>query len=87
MKMKQFCSLVLGPISEINLPIDYDTKQLKGFGIVTYLMPEHAVKAFTELDGTILHGRMLHLLPGKSKDKPDLEGRIFISVLVKNQIQ
>lgn len=34
-------------------------------------MPEHAVKAYTELDGSILHGRMLHLLPGKAKDTPD----------------
>lgn len=30
-------------------------------------MPEHAVKAYTELDGTIFHGRMMHLLPGKAK--------------------
>lgn len=67
--------LPLGPITEISLPIDTDTKQSKGFGIVTFLMPEHAVKSFTELDGTILHGRMLHLLPGKSKDKPDVEGK------------
>lgn len=43
---------------------------------MTFLMPEHAVKAFKELDGTVLHGRMLHLLPGKSKDKPDIEGKI-----------
>lgn len=44
---------------------------MKGFGTVTFLMPEHAVKAYSELDGTILHGRMLHLLPGKAKDEPD----------------
>lgn len=66
---------VLGPVTEINLPIDTETKQLKGFGIVTFLMPEHAVKAFTELDGTVLHGRMLHLLPGKNKNTPELEGK------------
>jgi len=30
-------------------------------------MPEHAVKAYTELYGTIFHGRMMHLLPGKAK--------------------
>lgn len=33
-------------------------------------MPEHAAKAFTELDGTIFQGRMLHLLPAKVKDEP-----------------
>lgn len=31
-------------------------------------MPEHAVRAFSALDGSIFHGRMLHLLPGKAKD-------------------
>lgn len=31
-------------------------------------MPEHAVRAFNELDGFIFHGRLLHLIPGKNKD-------------------
>nr|CAH7745100.1 unnamed protein product [Callosobruchus chinensis] len=57
-----------GPLAEINVPVDKTTKKLKGFGTVTFLMPEHAVKAYSELDGSVLHGRMLHLLPGKSKD-------------------
>lgn len=53
---------------------------MQGFGTVTYVMPEHAVKAFNELDGTIFHGRLLHLIPGKSKDDevdPDAEGLSF----------
>ncbi|KAK4872453.1 hypothetical protein RN001_014482 [Aquatica leii] len=58
-----------GPITEINLPIDPTTRKLKGFGFVTFLMPEHAVKAYSDLDGSIVHGRMLHLLPGKAKDE------------------
>ncbi|CAG9827411.1 unnamed protein product [Diabrotica balteata] len=64
-----------GPLTEVNLPIDVSTKKMKGFGLITFLMPEHAVKAYSELDGSILHGRMLHLLPGKSKDtnEEDLE--------------
>lgn len=43
-------------------------------------MPEHAVRAFNELDGTIFHGRLLHLIPGKSKDEevdPETEGLSF----------
>lgn len=41
-------------------------------------MPEHAVKAYTELDGTIFHGRMMHLLPGKAKvNLEDGNGLIF----------
>ncbi|CAH1966721.1 unnamed protein product [Acanthoscelides obtectus] len=57
-----------GPLAEISVPVDKTTKKLKGFGTVTFLMPEHAVKAYSELDGSVLHGRMLHLLPAKSKD-------------------
>ncbi|XP_029171774.1 probable RNA-binding protein 19 [Nylanderia fulva] len=56
-----------GPLSEVNLPVDKETRKPKGFGIVTFLMPEHALKAYTELDGSVLSGRMLHILPGKAK--------------------
>lgn len=52
----------------------------QGFGTVTFVMPEHAVRAFNELDGTIFHGRLFHLIPGKSKDDeidPDAEGLSF----------
>lgn len=54
-----------GPVVEVNLPVDKVTRQIKGFGTVTYMMPEHAVKAFNALDGSDFHGRLLHLLPGK----------------------
>lgn len=30
------------------------------------MIPEHAVIAYSKLDGTVLKGRLLHLLPGKS---------------------
>lgn len=56
-----------GPLSEVNLPIDKVTRKPKGFGTVTFLMPEHAIAAYNELDGSILDGRMLHLLPAKAK--------------------
>ncbi|XP_001605134.2 probable RNA-binding protein 19 [Nasonia vitripennis] len=60
-----------GPLSEVNLPIDMVTRKPKGFGTVTFLMPEHAVKAYSELDGSVLNGRMLHLLPAKTKTSPE----------------
>lgn len=59
--------MFIGPVTEVIIPVDKITRQVKGFGLITYLMPEHAVKAYTELDGTIFHGRMMHLLPGKAK--------------------
>ncbi|XP_016994814.2 probable RNA-binding protein 19 [Drosophila takahashii] len=58
-----------GPVVEVNLPVDKLTRKIKGFGTVTYMMPEHALKAFNSLDGTDFHGRLLHLLPGKDIEK------------------
>ncbi|KAK9877154.1 hypothetical protein WA026_016897 [Henosepilachna vigintioctopunctata] len=60
-----------GPLTELNLPIDRSSRKMKGFGTVTFLMPEHAVKAYSDLDGSIFQGRMLHLLPAKAKDSSD----------------
>lgn len=59
-----------GPVAEVLLPIDTETRKSKGFGTVTFLMPEHAVRAYSRLDGAVLHGRMLHLLPAKSNEPP-----------------
>ena len=68
----------LGPLSETHLPIDSFTKKIKGFAFVTFMMPEHAVKAYTELDGTNFQGRLLHILPSKpKKDESELPGRLF----------
>lgn len=68
-----------GPVTEISLPIDPVTRKIKGFGTVTFVMPEHAVLAFSELDGTTFQGRLLHLIPGKSKedDETNTDGMSF----------
>ncbi|XP_030380932.1 probable RNA-binding protein 19 [Scaptodrosophila lebanonensis] len=60
-----------GPVVEVNLPVDKLTRQIKGFGTVTYMMPEHALKAFNSLDGTDFHGRLLHLMPAKELANDD----------------
>ena len=54
-----------GPLAEINVPIDKNTKQVKGFAFVTYVIPENAVQAYTKLDGSTFQGRLLHIIPGK----------------------
>ncbi|XP_047030277.1 probable RNA-binding protein 19 [Helicoverpa zea] len=70
-----------GPLAEVNMPIDPISRQPKGFATVTFVMPEHAVKAYSELDGTAFCGRMLHLLPAKTEklenDDDDDEGLSF----------
>uniref|UniRef100_A0A2M4BDT8 Putative rna-binding protein 19 n=1 Tax=Anopheles marajoara TaxID=58244 RepID=A0A2M4BDT8_9DIPT len=57
-----------GPVVEVDVPIDSTTRKLKGFGTVTFLMPEHAVMAYSELNGTFLQGRMFHILPAKVEE-------------------
>ena len=62
-----------GPVADLSVPIDTNTRKLKGFGTVTFVMPEHAVKAFTALNGTLFYGRMFHLLPGNANDAKEDE--------------
>ncbi|KAM3716826.1 putative RNA-binding protein [Dirofilaria immitis] len=56
-----------GEISDLQVIVSKKTRQCKGFAIVTYVFPESAVAAFSALDGSILKGRMLHILPGEEK--------------------
>ncbi|XP_065830470.1 probable RNA-binding protein 19 [Oscarella lobularis] len=55
-----------GPLTETFVPVDRVTKKPMGFAFVTYLMPEHAVKAFNELDRSAFQGRLLHVLPSRT---------------------
>ncbi|NWV01255.1 RBM19 protein, partial [Upupa epops] len=65
-----------GPLSEIHFPVDRLTKKPKGFAFITYMMPEHAVKAYAEMDGQVFQGRMMHLLPStiKKEKTEDVDG-------------
>ena len=58
-----------GQITNINMPIDSLSKQPKGFAHVTFMFPEHALRAFNELDGHAFQGRLLHILPGKTQQQ------------------
>lgn len=62
-----------GPVTEVRVPVDTLTRKVKGFAKVTFLMPDNAVAAYTKLDGTIFHGRMLHLLPAKAKKTEEVD--------------
>ena len=55
-----------GSISEVHLPINQD-KRSKGYGYVQYMIPEHASKAMSELDGSSFQGRLLHIILAKDK--------------------
>ncbi|CAF0981643.1 unnamed protein product [Didymodactylos carnosus] len=56
-----------GQITKIHMPLDTLTKKPKGFANITYLFPEHALKAYTNEDGQVFQGRLLHILPCKQQ--------------------
>eukprot|EP00051_Salpingoeca_urceolata_P001961 m.45608 g.45608 ORF g.45608 m.45608 type:complete len:1034 (+) comp11795_c0_seq3:145-3246(+) len=58
---------LFGPLSEVAIPIDPASKKSKAVGFVTFVMPEHAVQAFSKLDGHVFQGRLLHVLPAKPR--------------------
>lgn len=58
-----------GPLNEVYMPIDRETKRPKGFAFVLYMFAEHALRAFAELDGTSFQGRLLHLIPGAARER------------------
>ena len=62
-----------GPTTEVFIPIDKHSNQSMGFAFITFMMPEHAVQAFNELDGRVFQGRLLHILPAKPKRNNDNE--------------
>ena len=67
-----------GPLTETYLPLDKTTNKPTGIGFVTFVMPEHAVKAFNELDGKVFQGRYLHILPSKVKERKEgVEGELI----------
>uniref|UniRef100_A0A8C0XFA5 Probable RNA-binding protein 19 n=1 Tax=Castor canadensis TaxID=51338 RepID=A0A8C0XFA5_CASCN len=70
-----------GPLSELHYPIDSLTKKPKGFAFITFMFPEHAVKAYAEVDGQVFQGRMLHVLPSTIKkeasEDPDAPGSSY----------
>lgn len=55
---------VFGPVTAVHLPLDGDKKS-KGFGFVQFMIPEHALKAREELDGSSFQGRLLHIIDAK----------------------
>ena len=63
-----------GPLTESTIPLDKTTGRPTGLGFVTYMLPEHAVKAYEALDGQIFQGRLVHILPAKARHTGGGEG-------------
>lgn len=63
-----------GPLTEVTIPLDKEGSHSIGYAFVTFVFPEHAVKALEDLDGSIFQGRLLHLMPSKDKDIKKIDG-------------
>ena len=63
-----------GPLTEVSLPLDTESNKVIGYAFVTFMFPEHAVKAYQDCDGTIYQGRLLHILPAKPRDTGEGNG-------------
>lgn len=55
-----------GPIREVHVPLDKQTGKNKGFAFVLFVNAADAVKAFSALDGAVLQGRLLHIIPARA---------------------
>lgn len=62
---------LFGPLADV-LVVKDSAGRCKGYGYVTYMIPEHAVLAMTGSDGKVFQGRLLHVLPAKAQ--PASEG-------------
>ncbi|KAJ3111200.1 hypothetical protein HDU96_005900 [Phlyctochytrium bullatum] len=56
-----------GPLSEVHISVDKESKKPRGYAFVLYLLPEHAVKAYSALDKKIFQGRILDIIPAKER--------------------
>ena len=59
-----------GEITECIVPTD-DIGRGKGFALIQFMLPESAIKAMQELDGSVFQGRLLHVLPAKPRPSND----------------
>ena len=75
-----------GPLTEVTTPLDKNTNKPTGLAFVTFMLPEHAVKAFNALDGQIFQGRLLHILPAKARqNKEEMTGTLTNSSYKKQK--
>jgi multiple RNA-binding domain-containing protein 1 len=56
-----------GAIADIHIVQDPRTKQSRGVAFILFVIPETAVKAMAAIDGTVFHGRLIHILPGRAR--------------------
>ncbi|KCV69016.1 hypothetical protein H696_04436 [Fonticula alba] len=55
-----------GPVASVHIPLSSgEARKSKGFAYILFMMPEHALNAYAELDRSFFQGRILHVLPAR----------------------
>jgi len=62
----------IGEVGTVQVCKDEDTLKSRGFGYITYVFSENAIKAQAELDLKPFQGRMLRIVPAREKPEPKL---------------
>lgn len=75
-----------GILKEVHLSRDADGIKSKGYGFVEYLLQEDSVAARAAMDGKIVGGRLLHVLPAQKRDDED-DDNAKSTVLVKSSFK
>ncbi|KNC78666.1 hypothetical protein SARC_08914 [Sphaeroforma arctica JP610] len=76
-----------GPLTECHMPLDKDTKKPKGVAFVTFVLPEHAVRAMEVMDKHVWQGRLMHILPARprAEEKKEEESKAGSSYKKKSE--
>ncbi|KAL1645451.1 Multiple RNA-binding domain-containing protein 1 [Diplodia intermedia] len=74
-----------GALEEVHVPLDPKTGKGKGFAYVLFEDPEHAVRAYEELDGRVFQGRLLHIIPATAKRENKLDEFAISKLPIKQQ--
>ncbi|KAF2174908.1 RNA-binding domain-containing protein [Zopfia rhizophila CBS 207.26] len=75
----------IGALEEVHVPISSSTGTAKGFAFLQFNDPEHAVEAFTQNDGTVFQGRLLHVLCASSRRDAKLDEFAISKLPLKKQ--
>lgn len=62
-----------GKLAEVHLVLDASTKKSRGIAFILFVIPENAAVAMASLDGKQFAGRLLHILPGRTRPQDSVQ--------------
>ncbi|KAF2661887.1 multiple RNA-binding domain-containing protein 1 [Lophiostoma macrostomum CBS 122681] len=74
-----------GQLEEVHVPVKKSDGKGKGFAFLQYEDPDQAVEAFRQNDGTILQGRLLHIISAARKRDAKLDEFAISKLPLKKQ--